>query len=68
MLRSLKEVQGDDNIVGFYQASTLGAFFSQNLIDLQALHHEKLRHGGVVVVHGAFSLRLSLRCAKIGLV
>ncbi|KAE9411035.1 hypothetical protein BT96DRAFT_961670 [Gymnopus androsaceus JB14] len=51
MLRSLKEVQGDDNVVGFYQASTLGAFFSQNLIDLQALHHEKLRHGGIVVVH-----------------
>ncbi|KIK71080.1 hypothetical protein GYMLUDRAFT_33206 [Collybiopsis luxurians FD-317 M1] len=51
MLRSLKEVQGDDNIVGFYQASTLGAFFNQNLIDLQAIHQEKLRHGGIVVVH-----------------
>lgn len=52
MLRSLKEVQGDDSIVGFYQASTLGAFFNQNLIDLQAIHQDKLRHGGVVVVHG----------------
>ncbi|KAJ3777968.1 translation initiation factor 3 subunit 3 [Lentinula raphanica] len=51
MLRSLKEVQGDDSIVGFYQASTLGAFFNQNLIDLQAIHREKLRHGGIVVVH-----------------
>ncbi|KAJ3879052.1 translation initiation factor 3 subunit 3 [Lentinula edodes] len=51
MLRSLKEVQGDDSIVGFYQASTLGAFFNQNLIDLQAIHQDKLRHGGVVVVH-----------------
>jgi translation initiation factor 3 subunit H len=52
MLRSLKEVQADDSIVGFYQATTLGAFFNQTLIETQALHQEKLRHGGVVIVHG----------------
>lgn len=52
MLRSLKEVQGDDNVVGFYQATTLGAFFNQTLVDTQAIHQERLRHGGVVVVHG----------------
>ncbi|KAJ8084091.1 hypothetical protein AAF712_000969 [Marasmius tenuissimus] len=51
MLRSLKEVQADDGVVGFYQTSSLGAFFSQNLVDTQALHQDKLRHGGVVVVH-----------------
>lgn len=51
MLRSLKEVQADDSVVGFYQASCLGAFFSQNLVDTQAIHQEKLRHGGVVVIH-----------------
>lgn len=51
MLRSLKEVQSDDSIVGFYQATTLGAFFNQTLIDTQAIHQEKLRHGGVVVIH-----------------
>ncbi|KAG6334296.1 hypothetical protein ID866_4793 [Astraeus odoratus] len=51
MLRSLREVQSDDNIVGFYQATSLGAFYTQTLIDTQAIHQERLRHGGVVIVH-----------------
>lgn len=52
MLRSLKEVQADDNVVGFYQAMALGSFFNQTLVETQAIHQEKLRHGGVVIVHG----------------
>ncbi|KAF5377587.1 hypothetical protein D9615_005335 [Tricholomella constricta] len=52
MLRSLKEVQADDSVVGFYQATTLGAFFNQTLVDTQAVHQDKLRHGGIVIVHG----------------
>jgi translation initiation factor 3 subunit H len=52
MLRSLKEVHADDSPVGFYQATTLGAFFSQSLVDTQAIHQHNLRHGGVVVIHG----------------
>jgi translation initiation factor 3 subunit H len=55
MLRSLKEVQGDDSVVGFYQATTLGAFLNQNLVETQSIHQEKLRHGGVVIVHGTSS-------------
>lgn len=55
MLRSLKEVQGDDSIVGFYQAMSLGSFYNQNLVETQAFQQERLRHGGVVVVHGMFS-------------
>jgi translation initiation factor 3 subunit H len=51
MLRSLKEVQADDSVVGFYQATALGAFFNQSLVDTQAIHQERLRHGGVVIVH-----------------
>jgi len=51
MLRALKEVQGDDNVVGFYQTTTLGALFSQSLIDTQAIYQDRLRHGGVIVVH-----------------
>jgi translation initiation factor 3 subunit H len=51
MLRSLKEVQADDSVVGFYQATTLGAFFNQSLVDTQAIHQDRLRHGGVVIVH-----------------
>jgi len=51
MLRSLKEVQADDSVVGFYQATTLGGFFNQTLLETQAIHQEKLRHGGIVVVY-----------------
>lgn len=56
MLRSLKEVQADDSVIGFYQATTLGAFLNQTLVDTQAIHQDKLRHGGVVIVHGAHVL------------
>ncbi|KAF8507573.1 hypothetical protein BU17DRAFT_78081 [Hysterangium stoloniferum] len=51
MLRSLKEVQSDDSIVGFYQSTSLGAFFSQTLVETLATQRDKLRRGGVVVVH-----------------
>ena len=54
MLRSLKEVQADDNVVGFYQATALGGFFTQSLVKTQAIHQRVLRHGGVVIVHGEF--------------
>lgn len=56
MLRQLNEVQGDDSVVGFYQSCTLGGFLRQSLIEQQALHQEKLRHGGIVVVHGEYSI------------
>ena len=52
MSDALKEVQADDAIVGFYQSNSMGAFFRQTLLDLQASHRSRLRHGGVVVVHG----------------
>lgn len=61
MLRALKEVQADDSIVGFYQGMALGVFLNQSLVEMQAIHQEKLRHGGIVVVHGAFpSVRLAV--------
>ena len=63
MLRSLKEVQADDSVVGFYQATTLGAFFNQTLLDTQAIHQDKLRHGGIVIVHGASQNSLRLRAS-----
>jgi translation initiation factor 3 subunit H len=52
MLRSLKEVQSDDSVVGFYQSTSLGAFYNQTLVDTQAIHQDKLRQGGIVLVHG----------------
>lgn len=54
MLRSLKEVQGDDSIIGFYIATPFSAFFTHHLLDMQIVHQERLRQGGVVLVHGQF--------------
>jgi len=51
MLRSLNEVGSVDGVVGFYQSIKLGAFFKQSLVEAQAIHQEKLRHGGIVIVH-----------------
>ncbi|KIJ40168.1 hypothetical protein M422DRAFT_257000, partial [Sphaerobolus stellatus SS14] len=51
MLRSLKEVHGDDSVVGFYQCTTYGAFFTHTLVESLATQREKLRRGGVVIVH-----------------
>ncbi|KAH9847347.1 hypothetical protein C2E23DRAFT_848748 [Lenzites betulinus] len=51
MLRSLKEVQADDSVIGFYQGMTLGSFFNQTLVETQAIHQERLRHGGIIIVH-----------------
>lgn len=52
MLRSMKEVRSDDSVVGFYQSTTLGAFFSQTLVESLAAQRDRLRRGGVVIVHG----------------
>jgi len=67
MLRSLKEVQADDSVVGFYQATTLGAFFNQSLVDTQAIHQDRLRHGGVVIVHGESACLIIARHALIAI-
>lgn len=62
MLRLIKEVQSDDSVVGFYQSTSMGAFFAQSLVELQATHQERLRHGGVVIVHG---MRLWSYCVYV---
>lgn len=53
MIHALKEVQGDENIVGFYQTTSVP--LRQSLVETQATDYEKLRHGGIVVVHGALA-------------
>jgi translation initiation factor 3 subunit H len=52
MIHALKEVQGDENIVGFYQTTSVP--LRQSFVDTQATDYQKLRHGGIVIVHGAF--------------
>lgn len=53
MLRSLKEVNNEDSVIGFYQATSMGSFYTHGLIDTQTLYQEKLRNGGIVIVHGS---------------
>lgn len=50
IIHALKEVQGDENIVGFYQTTSVP--MRQSLIESQTFDHERLRQGGIVVVHG----------------
>jgi translation initiation factor 3 subunit H len=52
MLTALKDVQSDDNVVGFYYATPFNAFFTNNLLEMQSAHQARLRQGGIVVVHG----------------
>ena len=61
MLRSLSEVGSVDSVVGFYQSVKLDAFFKQSLVEAQAIHQEKLRHGGIVIVQGMKRRRLPLQ-------
>jgi translation initiation factor 3 subunit H len=63
MVHALKEVQGDENIVGFYQTTSVP--LRQSLVDTQATDHEKLRHGGIVVVHGALGFLRALSSEKL---
>jgi len=49
MIHMLKEVQGDENIVGFYQTTSVP--LRQSLVDTQATDYDRLRHGGIVIVH-----------------
>lgn len=46
----LREVQGDENAVGFYQTTTVP--LRQSLVDLQAADNARLRQGGILVIHG----------------
>lgn len=64
MLRMIKDVQSDDTVVGFYQSTSMGAFFAQSLVELQTVHQDRLRHGGLVIVHGAFTLMDLARAHK----
>ncbi|KAG8805212.1 hypothetical protein FRC18_006800 [Serendipita sp. 400] len=49
MIGYLREVQGDEYIVGFYQTTSVP--LRQSLVELQAFDHERLRHGGIVIIH-----------------
>lgn len=52
VISALKEVQGDENIVGFYQTTSVP--LRQSLVESQAYDNERLRHGGIVILHGMF--------------
>ncbi|KAG8903847.1 hypothetical protein FRB99_002662 [Tulasnella sp. 403] len=51
MLRQLAFVSGDTTIVGAYHTVTMGQFYKQTVVDSLVGQLEKIRHGGIVVIH-----------------
>ncbi|KAG4303306.1 hypothetical protein PCK1_000270 [Pneumocystis canis] len=52
MMRCLKEIGADNNIVGWYQSSHSGTFINTNLIENQFSYHQALSDRTVVLIHG----------------
>jgi len=50
MLRALKDIQRDDQPVGFYQTCRFGSFLNGGFVEL-ATRYSQLRHGGIAVIH-----------------
>lgn len=49
MITYLREVQGDESVVGFYQISSVP--LRQSYVELQAADSERLRQGGIILIH-----------------
>ncbi|KAG5438035.1 hypothetical protein PCANB_000382 [Pneumocystis canis] len=53
MMRCLKEIGADNNVVGWYQSSHSGTFINTNLIENQFSYHQALNDRTVVLIHDA---------------
>lgn len=51
MMRCLKEVNVDNNTVGWYQSTRLGSFVTQGLVETQFNYQKKLSNKAVVLIH-----------------
>ncbi len=54
MLRQLSFVSGDTSVVGSYHTVSLGQFYKQSVVESLVNQMERVRHGGVALVHGQF--------------
>lgn len=52
MLGALRDVKGSHSVVGYYHAVSLGQLYKNAVVDSLVNGVDKIRHGGVVVVHG----------------
>lgn len=58
MMRCLKEIGVDNNVVGWYQSVNSGTFINMNLIENQFSYHQALNDMTVMLVYGKFSVNL----------
>ncbi|RUP43803.1 hypothetical protein BC936DRAFT_136704, partial [Jimgerdemannia flammicorona] len=69
MMRCLREVNVDNNTVGWYRSATLGNFMDLNLIDTQYNYQHSLSAKSVVIIHdvskSAAQGNLSLRAFRL---
>ena len=57
MMKMLRELNVDNNCVGWYQSSHLGSYHAQTLIDTQIAYQNDLGENSVVIVYDAVSTR-----------
>jgi translation initiation factor 3 subunit H len=69
MMRCLREVNVDNNTVGWYRSAHLGNFMDLNLIDTQYNYQNSLSAQSVVIIHdvskSAAQGNLSLRAFRL---
>lgn len=63
MMRCLREVNVDDNSVGWYQSTNMGNFMNQSLIEHQFEFQQALSKS-VLIIHGKSLIRIP--CFKTG--
>ena len=52
MMRCLRDVNVDNNTVGWYQSTYLGSFVTHKLIETQYNYQQTFNNKSVVIVHG----------------
>lgn len=57
MMRCLREVNVDNNTVGWYQSTYLGSFVTHKLIETQYNYQQTFNNKSVVIVHGMLDIK-----------
>lgn len=52
MLRQLSFVNGESTVVGSYFVVQMGQYFKQVILDSLVGQLDRIRHGGIILVHG----------------
>lgn len=65
MLRQLSFVSGDTTVVGSYHIVTMGQVYKSTILDALVGQIEKVRHGGIAIVHGVWNGAVPLKTKKL---